>query len=269
MSESADYYMSWLGCSAFGIGSINKLKAPEPITFTPTDLSNCSIWLDATDDLTITTDLSNSTIVTSWSNKGLSGGTANANDGVVYTTTHTINSLNVLNFSPNSDLLFNWTQTVNPITVFIVMKPITDLASGVPYPFINFFDALSSVYNVGTSMYYDSGLTEFGYGIGANNLGIYALGYNTTNPTNIPLLISIRNDTTTNNELILNNSVQTLSYNDNANYNLSNFNYYMGNPVHGTEFDFAEFIIYERALSDEEIDLVNTYLTAKYDIHSL
>ena len=265
MSESADFYSSWLGFNAFGLGSIRRI-AEVPTTILPTDLSNCSIWLDANDPTTLTDNSANMVLI--WNNKGLAGGSALANDGSVYDNTHTMNGLNVLNFTPYSDLLFNWTQTVNPITCFVVMKPITDLSSAA-LPYINFFDALSTFYNFGTSMYYDSGLASFGYGCGANNLGIYVMGYNATNPTNIPLSIAIRNDISANNFLTLNNTPTTLSYSDTANYNLSNFNYYMGSSVHGTEFDFAEFIIYERALSDEEIALVNAYLTAKWGIYTL
>ena len=183
MSETADFYSSWLGCASFGAVSKRAIAAPEPIVFQPTDLSNCSVWLDANDGATII-DVSGS--LTSWANKGTFGGSANANDGVVLTGTDTINSLNVMKFQAYADLLFNWTQVSNPITCFIVMKPITDLTTaGLPY--MNFFDALSTIYNFGTSMYYDSGLMQFGYGCGANNLGVYCLGYNSTNPTNIPV----------------------------------------------------------------------------------
>lgn len=266
MSESADYYMSWLGCSAFG-GVKSRIVAPEPVVFQPTDLSACSIWLDATDDIAVTTDLSNNVI--SWSNKGTFGGLVNSNTGIV-SYTDTINTLPVLNFKPYADMVFNWTQTVNPVTAFVVMKPITDLSNdSPPYPFINYFDALSGVYNLGMSMYYDSGLTSFGYGIGANNLGIWAMGYNATNPTNTPLLVAMRNDTTSNNKVILNNTELTLSFNAVADYNLSNFNYLLGNPIHGTEFDYGEMIIYERALSDLEMSQVSVYLTTKYDIKTL
>jgi hypothetical protein len=150
----------------------------------------------------------------------------------------------------------------------VVTKPITDLSNAL-LPYNNFFDALSTIYNFGVSMFYDTSENKFAYGCGANNLAIYVAGYGSTNPTNIPLLISIRNDTTSNNKLMLNNQELTLVFNDTASYNLSNFNYYMGSTVHGTEFDFAEFIIYDRALSDAEIDQVNAYLTAKYDIEAL
>lgn len=264
MSEYTDFYVDWLGCGAFGAQS-RRLVAEEPITFLPTDLSNCSIWLDANDPTTI---VDNSGVVFRWSNKGLSGGTANLNDGSVLNGIDTINGLNVLKFQPFADLLFNWTQTVNPITFFVVIKPITDL-SGAPLPYINFFDALSTIYNFGTSMYYDSALGQFGYGCGANNLGIYLMAYNSVNPTNTPLLISMRNELPSNNIVILNNTPQSLAFSDTASYNLSNFNYYMGNPAHGTEFDFAEFIVYERALPDFEIAEVNAYLTAKWGINTL
>lgn len=259
-----DYYVDWLGCGAFGAVG-RRVAVEEPIVFSPTDLSNCSIWLDANDPTTI---IDVSGVVTRWTNKGLVGGSANNNDGTVLTSQDTINGLNVLNFQPYADLLFNWTQTVNPVTCFVVMKPITDL-SGFALPYINFFDALSGVYNFGTSMYYDSGLGQFGYGCGANNLAVYVMGYSSVNPTNTPLSITIRNDLSSNNILILNNESVPLTYSDTANYNLSNFNYYMGNPVHGTEFDFAEFIIYERALSDAEVAVVNGYLTAKWAINTL
>ena len=118
-------------------------------------------------------------------------------------------------------------------------------------------------------MFYDSGTGEFGYGVGANNLAIFVAGYEAINPTDIPLLINFRNDVTTNNQLILNNSNIVLTYNDTANYNLSNFNYLLGSSVYGTEYDFAEFIVYERALSDAEITVVNAYLSAKYNISTL
>jgi len=40
MSESADFYMSWLGCDLFGTTSSTQVQAAEPIVvFNPTDLS--------------------------------------------------------------------------------------------------------------------------------------------------------------------------------------------------------------------------------------
>lgn len=264
MSEITDFYTSWLGCGAFGAAN-NRITVEEPITFEPTDLSNCSIWLDATDNLTITNDASNNLLT--WSNKGLYGGTVYQNSGSVLTNTDTINGFNVLRFQPYADLLYNWTQTVNPVTCFVVMKPITDLALA-PLPYMNFFDALSTAGNLGTSMFYDAS-GGFAYGIGANNVAIYVAGYEAINPTLVPLLIAMRNDITTNNQIILNNENIVLAFSDVANYNLSNFNYYLGSAVHGTEFNFAEFIIYERALSDAEMLLVTSYLTQKYNISTL
>ena len=201
MSEITDFYTTWLGCGAFGAAN-NRITVEEPITFSPTDLSNCSIWLDATDNLTITNDASNNLLT--WSNKGLYGGTVYQNNGLVLTNTDTINGFNVLRFQPYADLIYNWTQTVNPITVFVVIKPITNLAIAA-LPYINFFDAFSGAGNFGTSMFYDSGTGEFGYGLGANNVAIYVAGYEAINPTLVPLLIAMRNDITTNNQLILNN----------------------------------------------------------------
>lgn len=263
MSETADFYSSWLGTNLFGVTSSSGVEVTPLVVFEPTDLSNCAIWFDATDNLTVT-DISG--VVQTWVNKGLSGGSANLNDGQVLTNQHIINGQNVLHFQPYADLLFNFTQTVDPCTVFVVTRPITDL-SGAPLPYINWFDALSTIYNVGFSMFYDTSANQWAYGIGANNLAIYVAGYDPTNPTNQTICCTIRNDTNISNNLLqLNSTPIPLSFDAPASYNLSNFNYYMGSSVHGTEFDYAEMIFYERALSDAEVAQVNAYLSAKWSI---
>ena len=71
MSESTDFYVSWLGVGAFGANGV-RIRDQEPPIFRPTDISGCVMWFDANNNVAVTyNDLLQ---VSSWSNLGTIGG---------------------------------------------------------------------------------------------------------------------------------------------------------------------------------------------------
>ena len=95
---------------------------PNIITFLPTMLTSNVYWFDAADTATITT--SGST-VTAWANKGTASMTFNANTGTVSSGTTTKNGRNVVSFPTSSKLVSAATNlgiTGNDETLFVVYQ---------------------------------------------------------------------------------------------------------------------------------------------------
>jgi len=266
MSEYTDFYMSWLGCSAFGQVSRQEVTIVPPVVFQPTDLSDCLIWLDATDNLTITPVIGQPDDVGVWENKGTYTTNALADVGSVQTGIDTINSLNVITFTAGSQLQMDFQPSANPLTLFFIVKPVTDL-SNAAIPFMSFFSAVLDSGSISAGMSFAH--PNFSYALGPNGVSITLAADNATDVTGVPLLITMRNDTTSNNKLNLNNATQTLTFDDTASFTLSLFTYLLGYNTHNTAFQMGEFILYNRALSDTEVGTVETYLTDKWNIQPL
>ena len=271
MSETADFYTSWLGCSAFGAVSSRKITVAPPVVFKPTDLSNCSVWFDANNGDSIITDPFGG-YVTNWSNLGTSGGEAlNADtSNVVNTGVDTINSLNVLKFNPYSALVFNWGKVSNTATTFfIVVKPITDLSSinnvqfdlWAPYGY-NGYWGMAYAYSTGFSP-----TPWLSVGV-SSGYTVTVCGGNNINPTGNGTLLMLRADATdlSNNKAEYNGTNMSLVFNAIDYYNQSKITYWIGNTGTSWEYDVAEIIIYDSVLTDTEVATVTTYLKDKWAI---
>jgi ribosomal protein L31 len=104
-----------------------------PITrqpyFLPTQITGCSLWLDAADTSSDSMILSGSNIST-WKDKSGTGNNATANTGTVTTNSTTINGLNTIRFNTSSFLnIASFTMTAN-ISVFAVLRGVTAQGSG-------------------------------------------------------------------------------------------------------------------------------------------
>jgi len=101
--------------------AIASVKSFNGVTtgFSPTDLPNCALWLDASDATTIT---SSSGRVTQWRDKSTNGNNATASGtGRPTTGTRTINSLNVLDFDGTANFMPLTTAiTGGTYTIFFV-----------------------------------------------------------------------------------------------------------------------------------------------------
>jgi len=104
-----------------------------PITrqpyFLPTQISNCSLWLDAADTSTDSMILSGSNVST-WKDKSGTGNNATANTGTVTTNSTRINGLNTIRFNTSSFLnIASFTMTAN-ISAFAVLRGVTAQETG-------------------------------------------------------------------------------------------------------------------------------------------
>jgi hypothetical protein len=104
-----------------------------PITrqpyFLPTQISNCSLWLDAADTSTDSMILSGSNVST-WKDKSGTGNNATANTGTVTTNSTRINGLNTIRFNASSFLnIASFTITAN-ISAFAVLRGVTAQETG-------------------------------------------------------------------------------------------------------------------------------------------
>ena len=261
MSETTDFYMSWLGCSAFGQARSFNVQVPVPVAFSPTDLSNCSVWLDATDNLAVTADLSNN--VVSWFNKGdLSGSMVPVvGEAPPSTNNHDISGNNVIWFDAYQSLVQNLTFVNEAYTIFVVTNTLSDLSVN------NYADWFGSFVSGGFSSGLSEYLGTYYTGVGANAIDNYVMIARGNYPQGNPTIYSVRSSSDlSNNALWIDNSGQTLDFNTFSGYSTSPQDFYIHVYTHPSSIDIGEIIVYNRALSDAEVLQVNTWLSGKWGI---
>ena len=263
MSEYTDFYMSWLGCAAFGNGTTTQLITPIPVVFKPTDISDCSVWLDGTDNVSITADGSNN--VLSWANKGdLSGAFVDiSGQATPLTNTHDISGNNVVWFDSYQSLAANLTFPTEAFTLFGVGTVLSDLTVN---NYASFFLGLNS-YDFGQNIFWDSGSSLYYNGIAANGIDITVLTTTVSDPQNVTAIYAYRaSSDLSSNEILINGTSQTLAFNQHVGYNTSASDYYLHYYGHSSSLDMGELIIYNRALTNIEVTEVLTYLSGKWGI---
>lgn len=265
MSESADFYSSWLGCNSFGVAPSKLLAAVIPVPFAPTDLSDCLLWYDANDGATITTDPMDGKTILTWDSLGTASGfTLLPNVGSAQSESDTINGLNVATFTSGNNMITNAVSlNTQESTWFFVVESLTDL-SGEAIPFLVLYNGNDlAAYSVGA--FYSAG--DYGLGIGPSGVSS-TLAYNSAvNPYPNPLIYALRlNSDGTQNFLQVNGTSLTLT----SSYPATGFNtlpvtWTVGRSD-GTSMNVGEIICYGRALSDAEVVQVNAYLSDKWAI---
>ncbi len=265
MSESTDFYMSWLGCSAFGVASSSFLAAPTPIPFSPTDLSGCLIWYDANNGATITTDLSNN--IETWSSLGSATDfTLKPNSGSGVYGADTINGLSVVTFQAGKNMITGSAALdTQESTWFYVVESLTDLSTEA-IPFLTLYNGNdTAAYSLG--VFYDGGSMTYAAAIGAAGVSS-TLGYDlTVNPYPTPLVYAFRlNSDGTQNFIKVNGQSITLTESYPATgFNTGIITWTMGRSD-GTSMNVGEVICYGRALSDSEVTQVSAYLSDRWAI---
>lgn len=265
MSESADFYMSWLGCSAFGVASSQLLVAPTPVPFAPTDLSDCLLWYDANNGATISTDVDNS--ILAWASLGSATDfTLGPNTGSAFSGIDTINGLNVATFSAGKNMITGAASlNTQESTWFYVVESLTDLATEA-VPFLLLYNGNdTAAYSLG--VFYDGGSMTYGVAIGAAGVSS-TLGYDLSgNPYPSPLVYSFRlTSDATGNFIKINGQSITLTESYPAvGFNTSAITWTVGR-ADGTSMNVGEIICYGRSLSDSEVVQVSTYLSDRWAI---
>jgi hypothetical protein len=261
MSEFTDFYMSWLGGNLFGTTSAG-LSAPIPIPFSPTDLSDCLVWFDATDNLTITADFSNN--VTSWYNKGdLSGSMVPyLTEAVPTTNTHTINGNNAVWFDQYQTLYQNMAFPNEAYTLLVVTNILVDPAV---QNYADWFGALTAGgFGASLSEY----LGNYYVGCGGNAIDNYVMNMDATTITNTPLIYAIRSSSDISGNIITRNgvSLDLNAANQFLGYNTSPLDFYIHFYTHPSSIDVGELIVYNRAIENDELLTVTQYLANKFSI---
>lgn len=261
MSEITDFYMSWLGGDLFGNTSAG-LAAPIPIPFSPTDISGCSVWFDATDSTTITADVSGN--VSAWFNKGdLSGSAVQySTEALPTTNTHSMNGNNVIWFDSYQVLTLPLAFPNEAYTFFVVQNTLIDPAT---QNYVSWFGSF-------TAGGFACSLAEFMgtyyVGCGANAIDNYVLNSSATALINTPVIYAIRSSSDISGNVITRNGVSLdLNYaNQFLGYNTSTIDFYLHMFTHPSSYDVGEIIVYNRALENDELLSVTEYLSGKYNI---
>ena len=260
MSETTDFYSSWLGCASFGIGSSRALAAVSPSIISPLDISDCLIWFDGNNGATVTVDTDNTTVL-SWQSLGSQSNTMVPDTGTGQYNVDTINSLNVVQFPASNTMSWYGSIPGQEKTIFFVSKDLTDLTrSGA------FMDNISGNASQALQIGHSHSAGNFLYVNCVNGLWCsYASDSN--NPVSNVQMTSWRATSNLGSNFVhLNRSNLTLV--DNyvvGQYNENPVPYIVNRPDNSSQ-DVAEIVLYNRALTDEEVGLVEAYLLTKWGI---
>jgi hypothetical protein len=262
MSQTTDFYPSWLGNNAFGASGI-RLRDQEPLIFRPTDISGCVMWLNATNNFAVTyNDL---LVVTSWSNDGTLGGQFDLSGGVIVYGNALQNGLNTVTFNSNAFMSGQFQFDFQARSLFVVTRE-TGVGTGTPSPWIT-----SDTNGAMESLSQHNGTTV--YFIGRHNSVFPELAAeSSTDYTNYAAVFSFVNAADLSDNYVgINGTSLPLSYATVAsNYATASATYFLGDflsgaPV-GNSQDMCELILYNTALNSPDRENVEKYLRRKWGI---
>lgn len=280
---------SWFGRSIQPIFYRNILDpAPEPPVFSPLDLSNCELWLDANDTSTIevNTDTSGVNVnrVMKWFDKAHPDQQNHyEKDNHPYLSglynTHYMNQLNTVYFEPNTYMQHHGggvTFNFQARTFFAVVKPLTNLAdaSGAVQPYIGIYNTSTPVGGglgyMNTGISYDSLSGNHSYAMCENGVTcgiVFDLSNNPLNQRMILMFAQTDQIDLSGNAGAYDTIYQSLTSSDPADsYATGQSQYVLNNPVYGTAQDIAEIIMYGRLLTSTEQIRVMEYLADKWNL---
>lgn len=240
--------------------------------FAPPDLSNLSLWLDASDINNTGSNPANSSAISNWIDR--SGNSRNAvtivgqSAGVLVT--NQINGKSVIRFTrinDNTGTFYNVPgldirATANPIiTIFTVYKQGTQSPGGPQGVWGcdngNWDRFFLSSWIVGSL---NNGLAS----LGPAYSGAATIGSGIPGVTN--LLTAVYNHQAVNGSRIYFNGLLNATFTDQTDFSAAQTSFRIGFDGDNSAFsgDIAEMIVYNRALSACEIQQVNRYLNIKY-----
>lgn len=262
MSQITNFYVSWLGTTGFGMSGI-RLRDQEPITFQPTDISGCAIWMDANDNDAVTY---NSLLqVSSWKNKGTLGGQFDASGaGVVEYGQNQQNGLNTVTFREYGFLSGNFTLNFQSRSVFIVVKPNSfPAASGVP-------TFSSDTTNFQETFFAKNGSWLWYEGKHPSPFPNNAFETSTDYTGYASIAEFIVGTDLSDNWSGINGTYIAPTYQSAASYATGSAVYFLGNYFNGSaiqaDVDYCEILIYNTALSSADRENVEAYLQRKWNI---
>jgi hypothetical protein len=244
------------------------ITAPPAPAFSPLDISGLTIWFDATNSNTITTDASGALLT--WSNLGSAGQVASSNTGSVGVKLGIASKDNVF-FPTNTDLVWS-TVTLNYLdrTQFVVFQTLTDL-SGAVYPYVAFVNSeTNSCMQSGGS--WDSNTNQFLLQMcqqGQNCPVSGSVGENFYDKATLALYVNNSTDISAN-RLYYNMSSNLNTSTDVGNlFEQSTATYFLNNAAggDGPSQYLAEILEYNSVLPGSNISSVVAYLSDKWNLN--
>ena len=263
MSEYTDFYPTWLGTSMFGSAGV-KIREIVPISFQPTDISGCALWLDADDNIAVSTNSFN--IVQSWANKGYVGGQfdLSGTEAILYGST-LINGLNAVSFTSNSFMSGTFSFPFDARSIFFVARE-----NGVPANTANPWFSSDTNGGVETFSFHNGTTTYF---IGKHPSPYPELAFEATKDYVGTAVLTefINSASNVDNWGGINGTEYPLIYSANASgYNQSSITYFLGGYFGGSTIassqDFCEAIMYNTSLQPEDRQRVEQYLINRWAI---
>ena len=249
-----------------GIPSSNTPPEP-PISSiaSPLDIPNCAVWFDPTNAESIRLLEGTHSTVAAWSNLGLQGGSMVQNSGEAITSSFKINASTAMYFAGNTTMTWFGSILNQEKTSFYVLETTTNPIFAT-FPNYRVFSGTNyrSV-EIGANILYGD---VYSY---INRSGDWSM-YGNSNQDfyRYPQVFSQRiTQDLAQNLININTSSITLIENHVAElFDNTAQTYFMGRTDVGTTFKIGDFILYNRALTDEELNLVDQYLVNKWSINS-
>lgn len=262
MSETTDYYVSWLGGNSFGTVSSPPSK-PASRLFTPLSIPDCYIWFNCDDLSTISQD--DLGVVLAMDNLGIAGSAAFQDTGEVKVV-QDVNNLNCLTMPGGALLNVTMTLPYTSRTTFVVYKITSDIASD-PYPYANFFVGGFAYEGLGIAAWMGDGNYRWQMAVSGVD---YALdGYTDQYPPyNVAQFASFRKDYAdlSNNFIKINDGPNIYITGTPAEFFTGSSAYALNPSAGNTSMVLCEIIEYGRSLSDSEVTQVHNYIQAKWFI---
>lgn len=262
MSETTDFYVSWLGCGAFGVSGI-RVKDQEPIVFRPTDISGCIGWMDANDNDAVTY---NSLLqVSRWNNKGTLGGYFDASGaGVVSYGVAKQNGLNCVTFENGGFLAGSYSFNFQARSIFLVVRP-NSFPSNTAVPIFS-----SDTTNCQETFFLKNGTWTWFVGKHPSPVPEEAFETATDYTGYASMAEFVIGTDLSDNWTGINGTYISPIYQATASFSTATATYFLGNYFGGSpvnaNIDYCEIIIYNKALSGPERIQVEDYLRRKWAI---
>jgi hypothetical protein len=239
-----------------------QIPASSILPFLPTSVSDCALWFDAADTSTIT----GTSQVTAWRNKGSISVTATNRVGSCSSGNILSNGLNFIRCPAGTDLGFTCALTSQARTWFIVARNLTQLNA----TFANAWGPINQTTAGGqdATVFYRQSASLYRAYIGAGGISVNLEGNFDSNPLNqVNLYCFVNSTNSALNTMTLNGT--TLSLNVNlaaASYKTTSVLYTINTTGYNTGGDYFEILFYTRALSSQERQHVEAYLTEKWGL---
>lgn len=239
-----------------------------PQAFTPLSVDGCVVWMDAADTTTID-EASPGNEINSWTNKGSAAGMFQRDGStLVYTNTHTVNSLNSIYFPEMSTLqINNLTLDFQARTIFVTTKLLTDLTSSLS-PFCGYMNNTAVRGAMNLNVVFDAGPNTFAYTSCESGIRCGIVVATVTNPVNRTQVICFAQDDQSPpaNVFTINGTQLTIPTPEQADsYPSGPLDYHLNSASYVSAQDMCELVIYNRLLSTVERQLVQSYLIAKWN----